>query len=48
MCELRLAVLEPPSRLDILRGRVDVEGALAGFLELVGTFSTEHLVLKKK
>ena len=48
MCELSLAGLEPPSRLDILRGRVDVEGALAGLLELVGKLSTEHLVLRKK
>lgn len=43
-----LAVLEPPSGLDVLRRGVNVEGAFAALLELVGAFSTERLVLVYK
>ena len=45
-CYLGLAVLEPPSGLDVLRGGIDVEGAFAGLFELVGAFSAELLVLE--
>ena len=42
-----LAVLEPLGGLYVSRGGVHVEGAFAGLLELVGTFSAELLVLVK-
>lgn len=42
---LRLAVLEPLGGLDVLLGRVDVEGALAALLEVLGRVSAQHLVL---
>ena len=45
-CYSGLAVLEPPSGLDVLRGGIDVEGAFAGLFELVGAFSAELLVLE--
>ncbi len=42
---LRLAVLEPLGGLDVLLGRVDVEGALGAFLVVLGGISAEGLVL---
>lgn len=42
-CDLGLAVLEPPRGLDVLRGGIHVEEEFARLLEVVGTFSAEHL-----